>query len=518
MRSLRLSRTALGSGLVVVLLVACALPAMATSGVLSTWKSTYPSSTLGTTYSCSLCHGSGSSFNPYGSSISTALAGGGTVANALHAVEVQDSDGDGYTNIVEINANTLPGDASSHPTSSDTTPPSAPTSLTATAVSMMRIDLGWGASTDNVGVDHYNVYRESTLVAQPTATAYSDMGLAPGTLYHYHVTAEDAAGNESAASNTASATTVAAPVCDSSLISVSMPTHMIRDTALPVTIVMRNMGTAMWTAGGGFALGSQTPADNITWGMSRVAMGGSDSIANGADKTFQFDITAPHDVGSHTCAWQMVQDGGAGFFGPVATASIEVISFEDVRMNYWSWSSIEAVTKAGIAQGYAGSPPTYQPTLPIGRDQMAVFLARAVAGGDDAVPGGPAQATFADVPTTHWAFRHVEYAVSHGIVTGYDDSLYHPEFAVDRAQMAVFIARSIASPVGEAGLAGYMPPVSATFPDAPTDFWAFKHIEYIADPARAVASGYADGLYHPEYTCTRDQMAAFIQRAFKLTL
>jgi hypothetical protein len=501
-----------------LLIAACAIPAMATSSVLSTWRATYPASTLGTTYSCQLCHTSStSSWNPYGQSIRTAWAGGGTASDAIHAVEPLDPDGDGYTSMVEINANTHPGDANSHP-SGDTTPPSAPTNLTATAVSSMRIDLAWTASTDNIGVAHYNVYRDGTLVAEPTATSYSDIMLSPSTLYQYHVTAEDAATNESGASNTASATTLAAIACDSALMGATMPMHMIRGATAPVTITMRNMGSAMWTATAGFALGSQTPADNMTWGMSRVALGGADSVATGADKTFQFDVTAPHAVGAHSCDWQMVQDAGAGWFGPMASASVEVTSFDDVRMDYWAWSAVEAVCNAGIAQGYAGSPPTYQPTLLITRDQMAVFFARALAGGDAAVPIGPAQATFSDVPATHWAFRHIEYAVSRGIVGGYEGGVYHPEFTVDRAQMAVFVARSIASPVGEAGLAGYTPPASPTFPDVPEGFWARKYIEYIADPARAVASGYGDGLYHPEYSCSRDQMAAFIQRAFRLSL
>ena len=60
------------------------------------------------------------------------------------------------------------------------------------------------------------------------------------------------------------------------------------------------------------------------------------------------------------------------------------------------------------------------------------------------------------------------------------------------------------------------PTTQATLPDVPTDFWSYKHIEYIADPARAVTGGYNDGLYHPEIGCSRDQMAAFIQRAFGL--
>jgi hypothetical protein len=41
-------------------------------------------------------------------------------------------------------------------------------------------------------------------------------------------------------------------------------------------------------------------------------------------------------------------------------------------------------------------------------------------------------------------------------------------------------------------------------------------VEYIAQPGVGVTQGYPDGDYHPEYICTRDQMAVYIQRAFKL--
>ena len=74
---------------------------------------------------------------------------------------------------------------------------------------------------------------------------------------------------------------------------------------------------------------------------------------------------------------------------------------------------------------------------------MAVFIARAVAGGDANVPAGPAVATFNDVPTTHWAYRYVEYCFANGLVLGYDPYTYAPNVTVTRDQMAVFIARAL---------------------------------------------------------------------------
>ncbi len=93
-------------------------------------------------------------------------------------------------------------------TGTDTQAPSAPTGLTATASSSTRVDLSWSASTDNVGVTNYLVYRGTSLLATIGATTtYADTSVAASTSYSYTVKARDGAGNLSAASNTATVTT-----------------------------------------------------------------------------------------------------------------------------------------------------------------------------------------------------------------------------------------------------------------------------------------------------------------------
>src|SRR5213596_3288618 len=93
----------------------------------------------------------------------------------------------------------------------DTVAPSTPTALSASAVSSSQINLSWTASTDNVGVTGYRVYRAGTLLATLGAvTTYQNTGLAASTTYSYTVQAIDAAGNASAQSGSASATTLAA--------------------------------------------------------------------------------------------------------------------------------------------------------------------------------------------------------------------------------------------------------------------------------------------------------------------
>jgi hypothetical protein len=81
------------------------------------------------------------------------------------------------------------------------------------------------------------------------------------------------------------------------------------------------------------------------------------------------------------------------------------------------------------------------------RDAMAVFVARAMCGGDASVPSGPPTAFFSDVPTSHWAFRYVECLHDEGVVGGFTDGTYRPLLAVTRDQMAVYIQRAFALPM-----------------------------------------------------------------------
>src|SRR3970282_1594840 len=89
-----------------------------------------------------------------------------------------------------------------------TTAPIIPAGLSATAISATEVELSWSASTDDVGVTGYTVYRDGVEVAAVSgATSYADTGLSPATAYSYTVAAFDAAGNSSAQSEPAGATT-----------------------------------------------------------------------------------------------------------------------------------------------------------------------------------------------------------------------------------------------------------------------------------------------------------------------
>ena len=84
-----------------------------------------------------------------------------------------------------------------NPTSTDTTPPTAPGQPTAVTAFPTVADLSWPASTDNTGVTGYSIYANGKLVSASTGTSRLVPGLTAGAAYTFTVTARDAAGNES---------------------------------------------------------------------------------------------------------------------------------------------------------------------------------------------------------------------------------------------------------------------------------------------------------------------------------
>jgi chitodextrinase len=98
------------------------------------------------------------------------------------------------------------------PTPADTTPPSTPTGLTASAITSASFTLSWDPATDNVGVVSSRVYQNGTLIIPADTTRSPTIsGLSPSTTYSFTVAAVDAAGNASPQSAPLSVTTAAAP-------------------------------------------------------------------------------------------------------------------------------------------------------------------------------------------------------------------------------------------------------------------------------------------------------------------
>lgn len=101
---------------------------------------------------------------------------------------------------------------------SDTTPPTVPTGLSATATSTTQMQLSWTASTDASGIGGYMIYRNGSLVdAVDSGTTYLDYELTPNTSYTYTVAAFDIYGLTSSQSSGVTKATLCLPIsitCD----------------------------------------------------------------------------------------------------------------------------------------------------------------------------------------------------------------------------------------------------------------------------------------------------------------
>jgi chitodextrinase len=164
-----------------------------------------------TGYRVERCQGTGcTAFAQVGTPAGTSFSDTGVSASTTYRYRVRAVDAAGnlgsYSSIASATT----------PATADTSPPTVPTNLAASAASPTQVNVSWTPSTDNVGVTGYRVERcqgagcsTFAQVGTPAAAPFADSGLSPSTSYSYRVAAVDAAGNTSAFSGVASVSTPA---------------------------------------------------------------------------------------------------------------------------------------------------------------------------------------------------------------------------------------------------------------------------------------------------------------------
>jgi chitodextrinase len=163
-------------------------------------------------------------------------------------------------------------------TIADKTPPSTPTNLTATAVTSSSVKLNWSASSDNIGVTGYNIYRNGTKINTSATNSFTDTGLSVGVSYTYTIDAYDAGGNISAKS-TATSITLADTTAP------SVPTSVILKTKTSSSI---GIG---WTAS----------SDNVAVTGYKIYRGGT-LVGSSASTSFTDNNLTPNTSYIYTVA------------------------------------------------------------------------------------------------------------------------------------------------------------------------------------------------------------------------
>jgi chitodextrinase len=216
----------------------------------------------------------------------------------------------------------------------DTTAPSVPGGLTAGAVTPTSVTVSWTASTDNVGVTGYDVFRNGVAAGSTATTSITVSGLTPATAYTFTVKAKDAAGNLSTASAGLPVTTGSgsAPVAGKTYVLVNAGVG----TVLDVSRSAATNGTQVVHAAG-------SGATSQTWTATRAA-GGTLLWKNGSSglcMTVQNGSTASGAaIVQRTCTGGVAQrwtavDRGSGRYELVNTGSGMAIAFGADRIDGW---------------------------------------------------------------------------------------------------------------------------------------------------------------------------------------
>ena len=128
------------------------------------------------------------------------------------------------------------GSCPAPPPPSDTTAPTAPGNLAAAGATTSSISVSWSASTDNVAVTGYGLYRNATSTGSTTATNATFSGLTCGTAYTLAVDAYDAAGNRSAKTSITASTSACPPAADTQAPTVPTGLTATAATASSITV------------------------------------------------------------------------------------------------------------------------------------------------------------------------------------------------------------------------------------------------------------------------------------------
>jgi len=367
-----------------------------------------------------------------------------------------------------------------------------------------QVTLAWDANPSS-GARGYYIYYGTTSRNYPnrinagSATSYVVPNLAGGQRYYFAVTAYTLQ-QESTYSAEVVATAPSQPLTATSLTTSSNPSV----AGTPVTLVATVTGTS--------PSGTVTFRDGVTPipGCGSVGLGGSGNVRTAACTTTGLAVGARVIAASYNGSATAAPSGSLTHTQYVHATSTPS-TFADVPADHWAFSAVEALASRSITAGCANNPRRFCPDELVNRDEMAVFLGRAVRGINFVY--APTGARFVDVPLSHWAVGPIEQLYLDGITGGCVASplQYCPDNVVTRDQMAILLLRSRYG-------AGYNPPAATgtMFADVPSSYWAASWIE---DFYRlGITSGCTSNPrnYCPSQSVTRIAMAVFLQRVFNL--
>ncbi len=268
-------------------------------------------------------------------------------------------------------------------TSGDTQPPSVPTGLAITSVTSSSVSLSWNASSDNVGVTGYTIYRNGAPVGStggPAATTFTDLTASPNTSYSYTVDAFDGSGNHSGRSQPVSVLTPA----PSGIAAVQAGAVATAARVTTTTIVLArpvHAGDLLTGWLGQFdATGQVQVSDNVNGVWTRTGASTTFSSGGGDLALFYLQNSAPAPWGltvTITAATPTYLQGAISEYSGVATAG----ALDQVAAAKGTGTAVDSGPTAAVAARElvvggvitGGSPGTVTP----GSSQALPFTLRA---------------------------------------------------------------------------------------------------------------------------------------------
>ncbi len=280
--------------------------------------------------------------------------------------------------------------------------------------------------------------------------------------------------------------------------------------------------------------GTASGSGTVTSSPTGISCGStcSASYASGTSVT----LTAAANPGSTFTGWSGACSGQNASSTCVVTmneaqsvtanyTATEMTPFGDITPSESFASYIEAIYNNGITAGCGNG--NYCPSDYVTRDQMAAFIVRATqveagqsptcfvcTGGTDCATETP---YFNDVPAIDAFFPYIQKLKELGVTTGCGNNDYCPNGYVTRDQMAAFIIRAL-YPDGftcTGGIAGAAVGCATTTPyfnDVSAADTFFPYVQKLKE--LGITTGCGNSNYCPSEEITRDQMAAFLARAF----
>jgi hypothetical protein len=168
--------------------------------------------------------------------------------------------------------------------------------------------------------------------------------------------------------------------------------------------------------------------------------------------------------------------------------------FADVGVTHPLYEPITHLAAMGVVAGYPDG--TFRPDTMLTRGQLAKMVVLALTLPVEPGPAPP----FADVPADSPVAAFVATLHRHGLISGYTDGTFRPEYPVTRGQLAKILVP----------LAGWeiSTPRHATFADVGVESAFYPYIE--TAQAHHLFSGYADGIFRPNAPATRGQACQII--------